>query len=170
MDPRYAWRAKEGPPLSGNESLAKNSPELHKTRRDGMLIVRLVSILICSSNEGDNDLRNSPDHYHGDADGAEDSYYDEEEAGTVLELKSADELEDLLWRTVPDDNIAALNVMVLFYAPWCGYCKKLLPEYAKLASLLANEKAEGEEAGRNPPVLIAQVDTTSIGKLLRADF
>ncbi|XP_052863124.1 thioredoxin domain-containing protein 5 homolog [Anopheles cruzii] len=49
------------------------------------------------------------------------------------------------------------NVFVMFYAPWCDYCKKLAPTWAQLA-----ETRHGESFGA---VKIGRVDCTTDGEL-----
>jgi protein disulfide isomerase family A protein 3 len=53
------------------------------------------------------------------------------------------------WDEVVND--ASKNVLVEFYAPWCGHCKSLAPKYEVLGG-----KYEG-----SPDVVIAKIDATA---------
>jgi len=73
----------------------------------------------------------------------------------LLALTAADAVLELV-DTDFDGELSNIDTaLVMFYAPWCGHCKKLKPEFEKAAKdLLKND----------PPVSLAKVDCTEGGK------
>jgi len=55
-----------------------------------------------------------------------------------------------------DAKLADIDTaLVMFYAPWCGHCKRLKPEF---------EKSAGDLLANDPPVSLVKVDCTEAGK------
>ena len=68
-------------------------------------------------------------------------------ASDVLELKDSD-----FDTRIREHDIA----LVEFYAPWCGHCKRLAPEYERAATALK---------AADPPVALIKVDCTAETKV-----
>jgi protein disulfide isomerase family A protein 3 len=75
-------------------------------------------------------------------------------AASSLLLAAADDVDltDADFQSTLDAEDVAL---VMFYAPWCGHCKKLKPEFTKAAGILK---------ANDPAVMLAKVDCTEAGK------
>merc|ERR1712240_568999 len=55
-----------------------------------------------------------------------------------------------------DSKLADIDTaLVMLYAPWCGHCKRLKPEF---------EKSAGDLLANDPPVSLVKVDCTEAGK------
>ncbi|XP_076893556.1 protein disulfide-isomerase-like [Bidens hawaiensis] len=74
---------------------------------------------------------------------------------SIASFSSATEKEHVL--TLDHSNFTEVVskhkfIVVEFYAPWCGHCKNLAPEYEKAASVLSSH---------DPPVALAKVDANA---------
>ena len=94
--------------------------------------------------DGDEDLEDDEDE--------DEEEEDEEEDGTVLKKKAVSEKDVVILGSDNFTSFVQANnyVMVEFYAPWCGHCQELTPEWAAAATALKED---------NVPV--AKVDATA---------
>jgi len=73
-------------------------------------------------------------------------------AAVLVAVASGLELDKSSW----DAATAGKSVFIKFYAPWCGHCKKMKPDWDKLM----------EEYKDSKTAVIAEVDCTASGKEL----
>ena len=75
---------------------------------------------------------------------------------TLVFLASTYTTEDSGVLVLGDDDFPSItseftHILIEFYAPWCGHCKKLAPVYAEVAETLR---------AQNSVVRLAKVDAT----------
>ncbi|KAM1530237.1 hypothetical protein ACFX1Z_019360 [Malus domestica] len=84
---------------------------------------------------------------------------------TAIRAEEAESKENVLTLDSSnfDDTVSKHDFIVVeFYAPWCGHCKKLAPEFEKAASILSKN---------DPPVILAKVDANEeANKGLASDY
>lgn len=77
-------------------------------------------------------------------------------ASAALGLAAAVDLTESTFQSA----IQGKNAFIKFYAPWCGYCKKIEPEWARVQSDFKSARS----------VIIADVDCTASGESLCGKF
>lgn len=101
---------------------------------------------------------NAPEEYDGGRQADDIVSWVNEKIGTSRKVKVAPSAVTTLNSANFDGLVSPSSdkhVLVEFYAPWCGHCKNLAPEYERLAAAFAGEK----------DVVIAKVDATEDGEL-----
>jgi protein disulfide-isomerase A6 len=99
----------------------------------------------------------TPESYEGGRSAEDIINFINGKAGTNAKVKKAPsavvELDESNFNSIVLDS--SKDVLAEFYAPWCGHCKKLIPDYEKVASAFSNE----------PNVVVAKLDADAAKSL-----
>ncbi|KAJ8272759.1 hypothetical protein GJAV_G00093100 [Gymnothorax javanicus] len=120
-----------------------------------LLLLGLSQLLVVTRCEDDEavEANDSDDESEDDDDDDDDFDDDEGDPTEVKEENGVLVLTDKNFDTFIKDKD---TVLVEFYAPWCGHCKKFAPEYERIAQSLKEN---------DPPIPVAKVDATKESSL-----
>jgi len=98
-----------------------------------------------------------PEAYNGGRTAKDIATFINGKAGTNIRIKEAPTAVTVATDASFDSLVLdpSKHALVEFYAPWCGHCKKLAPDYEKLAKIYNSE----------PDVLVVNLDATENSKV-----